>query len=63
MIKDSIEEQISELPQVIDGDEGKDAKVACVNFGFNNGDLIKLLSKRGTLIANGRFEKVAKINE
>jgi len=30
-------------------------KVACLRFAFDNGDVIKLLGKRGRFLENGKF--------
>jgi len=37
-------------------------KIACVSFGYKNGDLIKLLIKRGLAIGNAKFEDIKKID-
>lgn len=39
------------------------AKIANITFAFNNAKLIKLLKKRGSAVAEGKFFKLAAIDE
>lgn len=46
----------------IDGDEQR-VKIAMIKFAFNNGNLIKVLRKRGNMIKNEKWSKLDKIND
>jgi hypothetical protein len=42
-----MEEKIRLLTRVLDNSPYQEIKVACISFGYKNGDLIRLLEKRG----------------
>lgn len=54
-VKDEMEQRLTEFPGLgIDGPEGDEApvKIAVVTFAFDNAEIIKNLTKRGTYIKN-----------
>jgi hypothetical protein len=55
---DTIQKQIDEFPQVIEGKD--DTQIACVFFAYENQNLIKLLRKRGTHLESGAIRKIFK---
>lgn len=57
LIWKNFEEHVNSLDQRLDKHVG-DVKIACVSFGYKNGDLIRLLYHRGTAITNAKFDKM-----
>lgn len=46
-IKCVVEEQVNKLNNVLDTFKGEKVEIACISFGYKNGELIKLLKIRG----------------
>jgi len=42
--------------------EDIDIKIAKISFGFNNKELLSLLTERGSIITSGELEKIPKVN-
>ena len=38
-------------------------KIVQISFAYNNGEVIKLLTKRGRLIASGKYNKIEAVEE
>ena len=62
MIIRTLETQVANLDSVLSHTntkgKKKEIKVASINFGFKNGELIRALKQRGANIGAGAFEKV-----
>lgn len=54
-LKDEIEKKVKTFPTALDGHENDEIKVAAISLAFSNGALIKLLTKRGNVIANAKY--------
>lgn len=52
--------KLNELPQV---HEDCEIRIANISFGFDNQELIRLLTERGGLITKGQMDKVPECNE
>jgi hypothetical protein len=62
-LKNKIETKLKELPQVFLNCKHQEIKVACINYGYKNGNLINLLKKRGQIIGNGQYDKLEPVEE
>ena len=59
-LRDKLEKHVTSLPPIFSQKEN--IKIACISFGYKNASLINLLTKRGSMIANGRFKKLAGVD-
>ena len=61
--------RINKLPQVITAEPPlppvweRDLRIASIQFGFDNKDVLSLLIKRGELITKGKFDDLHKVNK
>jgi hypothetical protein len=61
--------RINKLPQVITTEPplppvwDRDLRIASIQFGFDNKDILSLLIKRGELITKGKFDDLHKVNK
>lgn len=64
-LKTQFEKLVSLQPSVLfpEQDPPPPAKIANITFAFNNAKLIKLLKKRGTVVAEGNFYKLEAIDQ
>lgn len=53
-------EILNKLPQV---HEDTEVRIANISFGFDNTELIRMLTERGSLITKGKMDKVPELNE
>lgn len=42
--------------------EDTNIKIAKISFGFNNKELLSLLTERGSIITSGKLEKIPALN-
>ena len=47
------------MPQI---HEDIDIKIAKISFGFDNKELLSLLTQRGSIITSGELEKIPAVN-
>ena len=59
-IKKSITEKVNSVPHVL---KKETCKVAHINFGYRNGDLIRLLQDRGTCVGQANFKGIPPIED
>lgn len=52
-----IEEIVKELDQVLKTREDQEISVACISFGYKNGEILKALAKRGGYLGLGKFKE------
>ena len=62
-VKTVVEEQVNKLNNVLDRHKGEKVDIACITFGYKNGELIKLLKLRGYQLKIGMWEEVSKIDK
>lgn len=59
--------RINKLPQVIKTEPplpwDRDLRIASIQFGFDNKDILSLLIKRGEQITKGKFDDLHKVNK
>ena len=53
-------EKLNQCPKV---NHDCEIKIANITFGFDNAEMLSLLTERGSLIASGKLEKVPPIND
>ena len=51
------------MQPVLSGMENAVIDIACVSIAYKNGEMIKLLTERGTLIATGKLHKVPEVDK
>jgi hypothetical protein len=56
-LKQEIENQVEQLPHSFAASKSSKIKVADINFAYDNGSLIKLLRRRGSVLKSGKSSK------
>ena len=62
-ITNILEKKVQESPHIYNDQKDAEMKIVQISFAYNNGEVIKLLTKRGRLIASGKYNKIEAVEE
>ena len=62
-LKSEIESKVKSLPNALVGHDNDEIEVAGISLAFSNGALIKVLKKRGKIIAYGKYQELQHVDE